>query len=85
MIDRTHDEILDEMVHAVACVVSHYGPNLNAAGLAWVRERLDFCWYTDASFRLDMEEDDPYIDFHQRITWPDGWDQFDTLQTGREA
>jgi hypothetical protein len=32
-----------------------------------------------------MGEDDPYIDFHQRITWPDGWDRFDTLQTGRET
>ena len=85
MAERTHDQILDEIVHAVACLAGHYGPGLNERGLKAVRASLDqHLWFTDACFHVDCREDDPYIDFHQRIIWPDGWDQFDTLQTGRK-
>jgi len=85
MAERTHDQILDEMVHAAACVARHYGPALNEEGLQMLRHHLNFGnWSTDC-FRVDCRESDPYIDFHQRIIWPDGWDRFDTLQTGREA
>lgn len=85
MAERTHEQILDEVVHAVACVARHYGPGLNEAGLKEVRDNLNTIpWFTDACFIVDCREDDPYIDFHQRIFWPDGWDQFDILQTGRE-
>lgn len=86
MAERTHDQILDEMVHAVACVAQHYGPGLNESGLKMIRDSLNCLnWHTDSCFRVDCYEDDPYIDFHQRILWPDGWAQFDTLQTGREV
>ena len=85
MAQRTHDQILDEMVHAIACVARHYGPGLNERGLTWVRNKLgERPWYTDACYSVDCWESDPYIDFHSRIINPDGWDKFDTLQTGRE-
>jgi hypothetical protein len=85
MADRTSEQILDEMVHAVACVARHYGPGLNERGLAWVRSQLACSsWSTDACYIVDCRESDPHIDFHTRIIWPDGWDTFDTLQTGRE-
>ncbi len=83
MAKRTHEQVLDEIVHAVACAAHHYGPRLNESGLALVRERLtDFKFYTDACFCVDRQEDAQFIDFHQRIICPDGWD-LDTFQTGR--
>ena len=84
MAERTHDQILDEMVHAVACVAWHYGPGLNESGLKEIRDCLNL-QNTDACYSVDCREDDPYVDFHQRIIWLDDWDQFDTLQTGREV
>ena len=85
MAERTHDQILDEMVHAVACVARHYGDKLNESDLKLIRDRLNLNWYTDAGFSTDCRESDFYIDFHQRIIWPDGWDVLNTIQTGREV
>ena len=85
MTERTQDQILDEMVHAVACVARHYGDRLRESDLKLIRDRLDLNWYTDAGFSGDCRESDRYIDFHQRIIWPDGWDRLIPLQTGREA
>jgi hypothetical protein len=85
MAQRTHEQILDEVVHAVACVAQHYGPELNERGLAWVRSQLgERPWFTDACYQVDCREIDLHIDFHTRIINPNGWDRFDTLQTGRE-
>ncbi len=80
MPERTHEQILDEMVHAVACVARHYGPGLNQSGLTHIRELLSQeHWFTDTCYRLDVLEDDPHVDFHHRILD----DEFDTLRTGR--
>lgn len=32
-----------------------------------------FSWHTDSCYRVDCYEDDPYIDFHQRIITPEQW------------
>jgi hypothetical protein len=78
MAERTTDQILDQAVYAVQCVSRHYGPEFNAEGLRTVRELLSqLPWFTDSCFRVDCHEDDPFIDFHQRIIWPDGWDKIE--------
>lgn len=78
MAERTRDQILDQAVHAVACVARHYGPGFNENGLLLIRERLsEMPWHTDSCFRVDRQEDESFIDFHQRIIWPEGWDKLD--------
>jgi hypothetical protein len=75
MAERTTDQILDEAVYAVACVAHHYGPGLNEEGLRYTRELLSKLYlFMDAEFRCDMEETDEFVDFHNRIIWPEGWD-----------
>jgi hypothetical protein len=75
---RTHAQILDEIVYAVACAAEHYGPGLSEDGLADLRALFNkWGFWTDTSFRVDRCEDEPYIDFHERIIWPDGWDKLE--------
>ena len=77
MAERTEEQILDEAVYAVACVARHYGPGFNERGLAHVRELLSQVNFsTDSCFRVDVYEDDEFVDFHQRIVWPEDWDSF---------
>ena len=76
MTDRTKDQILKEAVYAVACVAHHYGPALNEEGLQEIHNlllRVDF--HTDATYRVDVFENDEFADFHSRIIWPDDWDK----------
>lgn len=59
---RTDEEILDQMVYAVACVLRHYGPGYLAEGLKAVRESLkDHKTHCDTCFTVDFEEP---ADFH---------------------
>lgn len=82
MAERTRDQILDEAVHTVACVAHHYGPGFSETGLQEVRKLLsEMPWDTDSTFRVDCQEDDPFIDFHQRIIWPEGWDKLELEET----
>lgn len=86
MTERTRNQILNQAVYAVACVARHYGPGFNDNGLQEVRELLsEMPWDTDSSFRVDRQEDDPFIDFHQRIIWPEDWDKLEIEQTTKEA
>lgn len=74
--DRTHDEILDQMVYAVACVAYHYGPGLSGAGLRWVRKQLDRepqgdpGWWCDSSWRVDIPDGEE-LDFCPEKLPPD--------------
>lgn len=78
MADRTQDQILDEMMYAVACVSRHYGPGLSKIGLQEMRKLIEsFNFHTDSSFRVDVSEDEEYVDFRSRIIWPDEWDVID--------
>lgn len=78
MADRTQEQVLNEVVYAVACAAQHYGPGLSEIGLREVRKLLeDFNFHTDASFRVDVSEDENHVDFRSRIIWPDGWDVID--------
>lgn len=55
--DRTKDEILDQLVYAVACVARHYGPGLSAEGLADIRQKLSLDnWWCDSTWRVDTLE-----------------------------
>lgn len=50
--DRSKDEIVDQMLFAVACVANHYGPALSPGGLVGVREQLaSHNWWCDAEWR----------------------------------
>lgn len=74
MAERTDEQLLDELVYAVASVVRHYGPGYNENGLKNIRKKLSMIDIrTDASYRVDMYDDDQFADFHQRIVNPDGW------------
>ena len=76
MSKRTKDQVLDEAVHAAACVAHHYGGGFSAIGLAKLRELLsELPWGTDSSFLVDVYPGDKYEDFHERIIWPAGWDK----------
>ena len=79
MADRTEEQVLDEVVYAVACVAQHYGPGLSEIGLQEMRKLLEsFNFHTDASFRVDVQEDDEDpVDFRSRIIWPHGWNVLD--------
>ncbi len=69
--NRSPDEILDQVVYAVACVARHYGPGLSAEGLKWVRDQLqsDTTWVCDSTWRVDTQEGDgdPNPDFHPLV------------------
>jgi len=78
MAERTKEQILEEAVYAVACVVQHYGPELNEEGLDEVRELLsNIDFSTDATYRVDVNECSQYADFHKRIIWPKDWDKLE--------
>lgn len=78
MADRTPEQVLDEVVYAMACVAQHYGPGLSKIGLQEMRKLLkSFNFHTDASFRVDVQEDEKHVDFRSRIIWPHGWDVID--------
>jgi len=72
MTERTEEQILDQVIHAIQCVCGHYGPYLNEDGLFELRTLLkDFTnWHTDSSYLCDVNEDDPYVDFNSRIIHP---------------
>ena len=75
MAERTKEQILDQAVYALALVKCHYGPRWNENGLREVRELLSkLIWQTDACYTVYCYEDDPYIDFEQRIIKPKDWD-----------
>lgn len=64
--DRSKDEILDQLVYAVAAVARHYGPGLSTEGLRDIRKKLDEDdWWCDARWRVDVLEggDDGNPDF----------------------
>ena len=65
MAERTEDQVLDQVVYAVACAYRHYGPGLSEDGLRGLRALLrGFTrWTTDSSYRMDVHEDDPQADF----------------------
>jgi len=52
MAERTEEQILDQVIHAIQCVCGHYGPDLNEDGLFELRTLLkDFTnWHTDSSY-----------------------------------
>lgn len=87
MADRTKDQILDQVVYAVQCVAVHYGPAFSADGLQELRKILgEFSdWRTDSTFRVDVLDDDEFVDFHQRIIWPDGWWKRDFEETIKDS
>jgi hypothetical protein len=62
--DRTHDEIVDQLVYAAACVARHYGPGLSADGLQAMRKSLDAegPWWCDSTWRVDVQEPNYYGD-----------------------
>jgi hypothetical protein len=64
--ERTHDEIVDEMVWVVACVARHYGPGLSTDGLVALRKTLSRFnnWYCDSTWRVDIPEGEER-DFHE--------------------
>lgn len=83
MAERSEKQILVQAVYAVACVHKHYGPGLSAGGIKHLTQLLsqvNFC--TDASYRVDVLEDEPYTDFLPRIIWPPMWNtiDFDEIQ-----
>jgi hypothetical protein len=80
---RTEDQIIDQLVYAVACAASHYGPRLNKDGIASVRAAMRKLrpWWCDATFTCDMLEDDAHIDFDKRILWPDNWRKLEFFKT----
>lgn len=70
--ERTHDEIVDEVVYAAACVIYHYGPGLSDEGLVALRHGIEAACgrlWCDSSWRVDTPdgegEDSP--DFHVRM------------------
>jgi hypothetical protein len=72
--ERTKEEILDQAVYAVARVVNHYGPALNAEGLQHLRYLLsDIDYWCDSTWRVDVLEggEDGNPDFHPSVL-PDG-------------
>ncbi len=74
--NRTKEQILEEAVYAVACVAHHYGTAFNEEGLQEIRNllsKVDF--HTDTTYRIDVFEDDKFVDFHNRIIWPYGWEK----------
>jgi hypothetical protein len=84
MSNRNTDQLMDELVYAVACVVNHYGPMFNESGLEWLRKTLEplrhHLW-CDACYTVDVYPGDEYEDFHQRIIWPPGWDTISFSET----
>lgn len=62
--NRTNEEIVDQLVYAVACVARHYGSGLSAEGLASVRKALEAegPWNCDSGWRVDTMEQDYYGD-----------------------
>lgn len=77
MSERTQDQLMDEVVHAAACVVQHYSSAFNEEGIKWLREVLEplrLYLDTDTNFRIDVHPGDEFEDFHQRIVWPVDWD-----------
>lgn len=78
MVERTQDQLIDQMTYALACVYQHYGPGLNSDGLKDLRLEMTQLFsknklFLDASYRTDVNENDPYVDFDQRILKPNGW------------
>ncbi len=67
--DRTHDEILNEMVYAANEAFRHYGPGLSADGLAALRKvmgaELSPLW-CDSCRRVDVP-DGGEKDFHETL------------------
>lgn len=64
---RTKDEILDQLIYAIACVARHYGPGLSADGLKHYRDLLARDdWWCDATWTCDVleDEEEPNPDFH---------------------
>ncbi len=87
MAERTEEQILDQLVFAVAEAREHYGPGFNKAGLRYVRECLSALkpLWADATYRVDCYEDDLFIDFHHRIITPEGWDKMDFDEIVRDS
>jgi hypothetical protein len=76
--NRTREQILEEAVRAVQAVAYHYGPGFNEDGIRYLRKALgEFPWFTDSCYSVDVHEDDEYVDFSDRIIWPEGWDRPD--------
>ncbi len=73
--DRSKEEILDQMVWAVACVARHYGPGLSASGLRGLRQELASSgpYWCDGEWRSDVLEGgkDGNPDFCPAILKPD--------------
>ena len=68
--ERTDEEILDQLVYAVACVARHYGSGLSAEGLFNVRRKLaEDKWYCDTTWRVDVLEglSEPNPDFYPSV------------------
>lgn len=73
MATRSKEQILDEVIYAINCVSYHYGPCFNQEGLKDLREKLkDIDFWADAEY-MGRYEDEDFIDFHERIIWPENW------------
>lgn len=74
MAKRSSEQVIDEIMYAIQCAVYHYGPELSEEGMTELRKALtkQIGGRTDATFAL-REEDERFIDFHERIIWPAGW------------
>jgi len=87
---RSHDEILDQMIFAVACVANHYGPALNADGLAEIRKLLGDSqqWWCGSHWLVDVLEggEDGNPDFCPKVipfTTPAGLDFDEVVRQSR--
>lgn len=72
--DRTHEQILDEMVYAAQRAFEHYGPGFSAEGLASLRKVLHnetYPLWCDSSWRVDVPDGEEQ-DFHTLLT-PTPW------------
>ena len=85
--EKTSEEILNEVVFAVACVARHYGSGLSETGLQDLRKLLNgfIKWTTDTCYRCDVYEEDEYVDFHERIIVPKDWDDLNFQEIVEES
>jgi hypothetical protein len=73
--NRSQEEILNQVMYAIAAVVAHYGPGYNAEGLHELRQMIagSETFFCDSEWRVDVIEDkqSPNPDFCPSII-PDG-------------
>lgn len=81
MPERSKEQILDQVVFAVAEVVRHYGPGFSGDGLRSARHLLSFLSLrTDQGYR-EREEGHVFADFRNRIAPLKDWDTCDFDET----